>query len=88
MVKILDTRIIAKHPILHLTGAKAQLCRACRNVKEEKDLIKELSDQFEEHEIKESIDWLLEENQLLKIGSEYLTLAVDRDAYFQSQNSY
>ncbi len=87
MVKILDTRIIAKHPILHLTGAKAQLCRACRNVKEEKDLIKELSDQFEEHEIKESIDWLLEENQLLKIGSEYLTLAVDRDAYFQSQNS-
>ena len=88
MVKILDTRIIAKHPILHLTGAKAQLCRACRNVKDEKDLFRELSDQFEEHEIKESIDWLVEENQLLKIGSEYLTLAVDRDAYFQSQNYY
>ena len=84
MVKILDTRVIASQAIHHLTGAKAQLCRSCRDVIEERALIKELSGQFGESEIMESLAWLVEKNILLKIGSEYLTLAVDRDAHLQS----
>ena len=84
MVKILDTRVISKQAIYHLTGAKAQLCRSCRDVIEERALIKELSGQFDEREIMESLAWLVEKNLILKIDSEYLTLAVDRDAHLQS----
>ena len=29
----------------------------------------------------ESLAWLVEKNLILKIGAEYLTLAVDRDAH-------
>ena len=60
------------------------MCRSCRDVIEERALIKELSGQFGESEIMESLAWLVEKNILLKIGSEYLTLAVDRDAHLQS----
>ncbi|MBP5739612.1 MAG: hypothetical protein J6W68_01760, partial [Spirochaetia bacterium] len=84
MVKIIDTRLIANQVIYHLTGAAAQLCRSCHNVMEENALINELSGQFAEAEIREALAQLVEDNLLLKIGSEYLTLAVDRDAHRKS----
>ena len=84
MVKIIDTRLIANQVIYHLTGAAAQLCRSCHNVMEENALIKELSGQFAETEVREALAQLVEDNLLLKIGSEYLTLAVDRDAHRKS----
>ena len=85
MVKILDTRLIAHQTFYHLTGVKAQLCRSCRNVMEESALIHELSGRFTKAEVLEALAWLVDENLLLKIGSEYLTLAVDRDAYKENR---
>ena len=85
MVRIIDSRLIAHRPIYLLTGVQAQLCRSCRNVKEESALIQELSGQFTKTQVLKALEWLVAENLILKIGSEYLTLAVDRDAYKENR---
>ena len=79
-IKILDTRLIARQPLYHLTGAAAELIRAARDATKKSTLVEKLVDIFAEKEIKEAIEFLVRDNLLLQIGEEYLALPVDRDA--------
>ena len=80
VVKVLDTRLIARQPLYYLQGAEAEVLRACRNVIREEALVQKLTGQFTESTIKEALAWLEQENLLLHIGAEYLALPIDRDA--------
>lgn len=82
-VKILDTRLIARENLYYLQGAEAEALRACRSVMREEELVKKLAEDYEEARIKNALAWLAQENLLLRIGSEYLALPVDRDAIKQ-----
>ncbi|SFE51781.1 RiPP maturation radical SAM C-methyltransferase [Succiniclasticum ruminis] len=80
LVKILDTRLIARRPMYYLQGIEVEVLRACRNVMKEEKLMKALADHYEEARIREALSWLEQENLLLHIGPEYLALPIDRDA--------
>ena len=80
MIKILDTRLIAHKMLYHLTGVKMELLRICRNAIAEKDILNRLEQEYTGEEIREALQWLVQESLLLEIRGEYLTLAVDRDA--------
>ena len=83
-ISILDTRLAAVRPIHHLDGVRAALCRACRNAEKEEKLLAALGEDFSRKEIREALEELENDRILLRIGSEYLTLAVDRDAMDRS----
>ena len=85
LVKILDTRLIARRPMYYLQGIEAETLRACRNVMKEEKLMKVLAEHYEETRIREALAWLEQENLLLHIGPEYLALPIDRDAGKQKQ---
>ena len=85
VVKVLDTRLIARQPLYHLQGAEAEVLRACRSVMKEEKLMKVLAEHYEETRIREALAWLEQENLLLHIGPEYLALPIDRDAGKQKQ---
>ena len=78
MVKVLDTRLIARQTLYHLKDAEAEVLRACRSVLREEELLKKLAGQFTETIIKKAAAWLEQENLLLHIGTEYLALPIDR----------
>ncbi|MBO4852141.1 MAG: RiPP maturation radical SAM C-methyltransferase, partial [Schwartzia sp.] len=79
-VDVYDMRKIARHAVYHLDGVCAALYRACRSVRQELPLVKELSQSYDENTIKEGLAWLCEENLMVHIGHEYLALAVDMKA--------
>jgi hypothetical protein len=79
-VDIYDMRDIAKHAVYSLKGARADLYRACRSVRQEAPLVEELGAKYDESEIKDALAWLCEENLMVHIGNEYLALAVDMNA--------
>lgn len=79
-VDIYDMRDIAKHAVYSLKGARADLYRACRSVRQEAPLVEELGAKYGESEIKDALAWLCEENLMVHIGNEYLALAVDMNA--------
>ena len=77
-VKVIDTRNIAKYPLYHLVESEAEVMRICRNTVREEDIFARLNGQYPAEEIRETLELLEEENMLLHIGDEYLTLPVDR----------
>lgn len=77
-VKILDTRLIARQPLCHLTGAAAELLRAARDAIREEALVEKLVDNYTTAEIEDALALLVQENLMLHIGDEYLALPVDR----------
>ena len=79
-IDIYDMRKIAKHAVYTLDGAKADLYRATRSVRQEAPLLEELSPKYKEDELRAALDWLCEENLMVHIGHEYLALAVDANA--------
>ena len=79
-IDIYDMRKISKHAVYTLDGAKAELYRAARSVRQEEPLLEELSPKYEEDELRAALDWLCEENLMVHIGHEYLALAVDMNA--------
>ena len=79
-MKILDTRLIAHRPMYYLQDIEAEVLRVCRNVMKEEKLMKALAEHYEKTRIREALAWLEQENLLLHIGPEYLTLPIDRDA--------
>ena len=79
-IDIYDMRKISKHAVYTLEGAKADLCRACRAVRQETSLLEEFSPKYGKDEIRDALAWLTDENLMVHIGSEYLTLAVDMHA--------
>jgi len=83
-IDIYDMRKISRHAVYTLDGAKAELYRACRSVRQEAPLLGELSQTYGEDELRAALDWLCEENLMVHIGHEYLALAVDMNAKKQS----
>ena len=79
-IDIYDMRKIATHAVYTLDGAKAELYRAARSVRQEEMLLAELSQKYGEDELRAALDWLCEENLMVHIGHEYLALAVDMNA--------
>ena len=79
-IDIYDMRKIATHAVYTLDGAKAELYRAARSVRQEEALLAELSQKYGEDELRAALDWLCEENLMVHIGHEYLALAVDMNA--------
>ena len=79
-IDIYDMRKIATHAVYTLDGAKAELYRAARSVRQEETLLAELSQKYGEDELRAALDWLCEENLMVHIGHEYLALAVDMNA--------
>ncbi|MBP5199221.1 MAG: RiPP maturation radical SAM C-methyltransferase [Schwartzia sp.] len=79
-IDIYDMRKISRHAVYSLDGAKAELYRAARSVRQEEPLLEELSPKYEEDELRAALDWLCEENLMVHIGHEYLALAVDMNA--------
>ena len=79
-IKILDTRNIAKQIISVYDGVDASILRLCRNVQSEDTVVSALHSKYSINEISSSLSHLTEDNLLLNIGNEYLTLAVDKDA--------
>lgn len=77
-VDLYDMRGIAKKSVYHLQGLGAALYLACRGARSEKGLLEEFSTEHEAGAIREKLAWLAEENLLLHIGDEYLSLAIDR----------
>jgi hypothetical protein len=77
-IKILDTRLIARQPLCHLTGAAAELIRAARDAIREEALVEKLVDNYTTAEIEDALAYLVQENLMLHIGDEYLALPVDR----------
>ena len=77
-IKVLDTRMIAHDPIRHIKGAEADVLRACRNTTRERAVFERLSGRYPAETIRTALNWLEEENMVLHIGDEYLTLPVDR----------
>ena len=80
VIKIMDTRMIADQLFSHFDGVDADVLRLCRNVRNEEGLIHDLMGKYSEKETRDSLVRLTDQSLLLKIGGEYLTLAVDRDA--------
>ena len=76
-IDIYDMRTVARHTIYRLEGVKADLYRALRTVRQEASLQTEFAGTYSEPEIKEALEWLCTENLTVKIGTEYLALAVD-----------
>ena len=83
-IDIYDMRKIARHIVYTLEGAKADLYRAARAVRQEESLLAELSGKYDEDELRAALDWLCEENLMVHIGHEYLALAIDMNAGKQS----
>ena len=83
-IDIYDMRKISRHAVYTLDGAKAELYRACRSVRQEAPLLGELSQKYGEDELRAALDRLCEENLMVHIGHEYLALAVDMNAKKQS----
>ncbi len=79
-IDIYDMRKIATHAVYILDGAKAELYRAARSVRQEEPLLAELSPKYGEDELRSALDWFCEENLMVHIGHEYLALAVDMNA--------
>ncbi len=79
-IDIYDMRKIAKHAVYTLEGAKAELYRATRSVRQEAPLLEELSPRYGEDELRAALDWLCEENLMVHIAHEYLALAIDMNA--------
>ncbi len=79
-IDIYDMRKIARHTVYSLEGAKADLYRATRAVRQEQPLLQELAAQYGEDELRAALAWLCEENLMVHIGHEYLALAVDMHA--------
>ena len=79
-IDIYDMRKIATHAVYTLDGAKAELYRGARSVRQEETLLAELSQKYGEDELRAALDWLCEENLMVHIGHEYLALAVDMNA--------
>ena len=79
-IDIFDMRKISKHSVYTLDGAKAELYRAARCVRQEEPLLEELSPKYGKDELREALDWLCEENLMVHIGHEYLALAIDMNA--------
>ena len=46
MIKILDTRLIARQSLYHLRGIEAELCRACRSIRKEDELLRQFAESF------------------------------------------
>ena len=79
-IKVLDTRLISRAPLYHLKGAEADVLRVCRNTTKERMVCEQLLNRYSAGEIQEALESMEEENLLLHIGDEYLTLPVDRAA--------
>lgn len=79
-IHIYDMRDIARHTVYRLEGAKADLYRACRAVRQEKSLLAEFSDKYGGDGVADALEWLCGENLMVHIGPEYLALAVDMHA--------
>ena len=79
-IDIYDMRKIARHAVYTLDGAKADLYRAARSVRQEDSLLAELSPRYGEDELRAALDWLCGENLMVHIAHEYLALAVDMNA--------
>ena len=84
-IDIYDMRKISKHAVYTLEGAKAELYRATRAVRQEEALITEFSGKYDMDELRAALDWLCAENLMVHIGHEYLALAVDMHASKQSR---
>ena len=78
MVKVLDTRRIARKPLYYLTGAEAEAVRAARDAVNKATLVEKLVGKFSSQEIETALGYLVQENLMLHIRGEYLTLPVDR----------
>ncbi len=79
-IDIFDLRKISRHSVYTLDGAKAELYRAARSVRQEEPLLEELAPKYGKDELREALDWLCEENLMVHIGHEYLALAIDMNA--------
>ncbi|MBR1553676.1 MAG: RiPP maturation radical SAM C-methyltransferase [Schwartzia sp.] len=86
VVKVLDTRLIAKSPLYHIKGAEADVLRACRNTTKERKVFELLSDCYPAEEIREALVKMEGGNMLLRIGDELLTLPVDRGVRLQKRD--
>lgn len=75
-INIFDMRNVAVHSAYKLVGLKAQLYRACRRVQSEKSLAKKFPDVSAE-KIHDELAALCDDKIMIKIGHEYLALAVD-----------
>jgi magnesium-protoporphyrin IX monomethyl ester (oxidative) cyclase len=87
-VKVIDTRNIAKFPLYHLVKSEAEIMRICRNATREEAIFARLNGQYPAEEIRETLELLEEENMLLHIGDEYLTLPVDRVGSLEQEKSF
>ncbi len=79
-IDVYDMRKISRHAVYTLEGARAALYRAARSVRQEGPLLAELSPAYAEDELRAALDWLCAENLMVRIGHEYLALAVDMKA--------
>ena len=75
-INIFDMRDVAVHSAYKLTGLKAELYRACRRVQSEKSLAKIFPDVSAET-IRDELAAFCDDKIMIKIGHEYLALAVD-----------
>ena len=75
-INIYDMRNIAVHSAYKLTGLCAEIYRACRYVKTETSLAKIFPDTSVEN-IRDELARFCDDKLMIKIGSEYLALAVD-----------
>ena len=77
-VEVYDLRRIARRLVYHLDGAAAALMTACRATRKKEGLYREAAGKFSTQEIDGALKYLEDENLILHIGDEYLTLAIER----------
>ncbi len=77
VIEIYDMRKIARRMVYRLEGIKADLYRACRAVRQEGPLLEALSPKYAADALRAALDDLCQENLMVRIGQEYLALAVD-----------
>lgn len=76
-ILIYDTRIIARHKFYQLKGLYAEIYRICRSVKKKDFLLKILSPINCEKELFYILEYLCQENLMVNINDEYLSLAIE-----------
>ena len=76
-ISIFDMRDIARHTVYRLEGARADIYRACRAVRKKSSIEAEFSEKYSGDRVADALDWLCGENLMVRIGPEYLALAID-----------
>lgn len=79
-ILIYDTRLIARHKFYQLKDLYAEVYRICRSAKEKKHLFKIFSSTNREKELLRVLDYLCQENLMININEEYLSLAIELGA--------